>query len=73
MILLQALWSYTGDEILFDRQFVSTISHRHGRWQVDFSKLSLTSHCQPQPQERDDETTPTQTTRLPTSDLHGEY
>jgi hypothetical protein len=52
----QALWSYTSDEILFDRRFVSTISHRHGRWQVDFSKLSLTSpHCQHQPQERDDE------------------
>ena len=41
--ILQALWSYTSDEILFDRRFVSTISHHQGRWQVDFSKLSLTS------------------------------
>jgi hypothetical protein len=41
----QALWSYTSDEILFDREFVSTVSHRRGRWQVDFSRLSHTLPC----------------------------
>ena len=40
---MQALWSYTKDEIFFDREFVPLIGHQRGRWQVDFSKLSLTT------------------------------
>ena len=42
---IQALWSYTNQEILFDREFVSMVSHKNRRWQVDFSKLSVTVPC----------------------------
>ena len=42
---MQALWSYTSEEILLDCDFDSMISHRNGRWQVDYSKLSLTVPC----------------------------
>ena len=49
---MQALWSYTGNEILLDREFVPVVSHRRGRWQVDFSKLS---HTSPSLRKRDDQ------------------
>ena len=39
---VQALTSYTNDEIVFDRKFVNTTYRRNGGWEVDFSKLSKT-------------------------------
>ena len=38
----QALWSYTREEFLFDRRFVSTVTRRGGKWKIDFSKISKT-------------------------------
>ena len=47
---MQALWSYTSEEIMFDRKFAPMVSHDKGRWQADYSKLSATV---PQTKERD--------------------
>ena len=47
---MQALWSYTSEEIMFDRKFAPMVSHDKGRWQADYSKLSVTV---PQTKERD--------------------
>ena len=39
----QALWSYTKDEILFNRKFEPAVSYsKEGGWEVDFSRLSNT-------------------------------
>ncbi len=38
----QALWSYTREEILFDREFVPMVSRRASKWEVDFSKIDQT-------------------------------
>ena len=51
----QALWSYTGQEILFEHRFVPLVNRRKGRWQVNFSKLSETISPK---QEEDTSSTP---------------
>ena len=38
----QALWSYTKEEILFDRRFASAVTRRGGKWEIDFSKINQT-------------------------------
>ena len=34
-LTVQALWSYTNDEILFDRKFVPVVRRSEGKWEVD--------------------------------------
>ena len=43
----QALYSYTSEEILFDRKFAPVVSKRDGKWEVDFSRIDATLPCPP--------------------------
>lgn len=39
-LTLQALWSYTADEIVVGQKLQSIVSYEKGRWVVDFSKFN---------------------------------
>lgn len=41
----QALWSYTNEEIIMDRRFVSMVSRRQGKWEIDFANVNTTEPC----------------------------
>ena len=43
----QALYSYTSDQILFNRKFAPVVRKRDGKWEVDFSRIDATLPCPP--------------------------
>ena len=51
-LTVQALWSYTKDEILFNRKFLPMVSRRDGgKWVADFDKMDSTVHLEQEQQE----------------------
>lgn len=45
-LTVQALWSYTNEEIVFDHRFLPTVRRHRGKWEVDFARLSAMELCQ---------------------------
>jgi hypothetical protein len=43
----QALYSYTSEDIIFNRKFAPVVSKRGGKWEVDFSRIDATLPCPP--------------------------
>ena len=45
-LTVQALWSYTSEEVVFDHRFLSMVKRREGKWEVDFARLNAMEPCQ---------------------------
>lgn len=42
-LTVQALWSYTSEEIIMDRKFAPMIKRKNGKWEIDFAKVNALS------------------------------
>lgn len=44
-LTVQALWSYTNEEIIVDRKFLPMVKRCQGKWEIDFAKVNATEPC----------------------------